>query len=468
MCIRDSKNLEADSENATARATALESSLSDERARADTAESAASAATAKIDALQKELSAAHEVIKNLEADIESDKARQAELEANVADERTRADSSNACEELKAALDASTAKLAKSIEDSTLADAIHAAKIAELEDTISYLKDELQCGTDTIASLERTILELQDEIDSTQRRADLAASLALCEGEEALQRHTIVEASLYEFSESLLDSALGMTSTISTLEENVQTIRRVELKRKPRPEPTTEAKEPEFDRRFNNIAWLVATRGGLVLSLGEFNHMLYDDDICTLKKARVRLLEVLRDFLSPIEKMHLGLPHDIACIEPVSREAKQKELLRILVHSSMSHSRAEPRDPNLSTITIDKEGVHSPTKGEYFVSPDNTYGGASSPRGGIGSPKGALARALGGGLPDLGGSFRSNRSASVDTQGSPIGSPRVPGTFRAPQPPMTVPEDARPPKYVCPDPYAAPHPSSRNLTSELTD
>lgn len=90
----------------------------------------------------------------------------------------------------------------------------------------------------------------------------------------------------------------------------------------------------YDHRFQNIAWLVATRGGMVQALGNLNHILYDEGM-SMKKARILMLELLRDYLTRIEKLHIGLPQDIITADPISREATEKELLRILVHSSLS-------------------------------------------------------------------------------------------------------------------------------------
>ena len=95
---------------------------------------------------------------------------------------------------------------------------------------------------------------------------------------------------------------------------------------------------ELDKRFQNIAWLVATRGTFVVALGEFNKALYESpNLIAVKRTRMRFMELLRDYLSPVEKLHLGLPQEISAIEPVTREANQRELIRMLVHSSMANS-----------------------------------------------------------------------------------------------------------------------------------
>ena len=109
---------------------------------------------------------------------------------------------------------------------------------------------------------------------------------------------------------------------------------------------------ELDPKFRNIAWLVATRGGLVDALAELYNEVnvpVDSQLAHVPAAASTLqrhdrtvakyTKLLGTFLSPIEKVHLGLPSYIHAMKEASREASDKELLRIL-HSS-SHSRSVP-------------------------------------------------------------------------------------------------------------------------------
>eukprot|EP00658_Telonema_sp_P-2_P057417 TRINITY_DN45880_c0_g1_i1.p1 TRINITY_DN45880_c0_g1~~TRINITY_DN45880_c0_g1_i1.p1 ORF type:complete len:157 (-),score=23.50 TRINITY_DN45880_c0_g1_i1:68-538(-) len=103
-----------------------------------------------------------------------------------------------------------------------------------------------------------------------------------------------------------------------------------------------------------------------------------------------MLELLRDYLTRIEKLHLGLPHDLVAEEPVSREATEKELLRILVHSSMSFCPPGEGSPSQSPRrsmspggvprhgSPPKSDPRSPTTGAVIASP-SAASSASFPR-----------------------------------------------------------------------------------------
>eukprot|EP00388_Colpodella_angusta_P003534 GDKJ01012433.1.p1 GENE.GDKJ01012433.1~~GDKJ01012433.1.p1 ORF type:complete len:180 (-),score=1.60 GDKJ01012433.1:73-579(-) len=146
----------------------------------------------------------------------------------------------------------------------------------------------------------------------------------------------------------------------------------------------------MDKRFQNIAWLVATRGAFVSALGEFNKCLYLGlNHISVKSTRMRFMEVLRDFLSPVEKLHLGLPQEIAQIEPFSREASQRELFRMLIHSSINNSYPgqDPPAPGLrlTSRTSSPEKALSPRSRAQIAPPIPQLHFSSKPNSRSNSP-----------------------------------------------------------------------------------
>ena len=221
---------------------------------------------------------------------------------------------------------------------------------------------------------------------------------------------------------------------------------------------------ELDPKYRNIAWLVSTRGGLVDEMADlFKYVTGARPVPTIEKIVPIVTHIVGQFLSPVEKIHTGLPPRIQQIESYKvREASEKELLRVLLHSSHAHSTAGDKDKGeKKTTPTDRSGTATPKPS----TPRGEGTASSTPPSAAGSPKAEVS----------GSSFASKRTTSfagappsrttsslgstMRSNASFAGSPRGPATPAATGRPAAKSVVVRPSRVPAPAPTAPPSAAS---------